>query len=547
MTRDKDRSPHGKSRYLNERAVSEVIGSILVFGLVVALISTVQLQAIPDANSEVEFEHSQSVQSDFANVEVAIAETVETGRAQEVSYQLGVSYPPRLVFYNPPSVRGSMRTTSAPDIEIRNIDTGDSPQQYLNDKTNPNFLSLPTRTLAYTVDYNEQPAFEIIREPAASYEQQSGGTNIRRTVRVQGQTISIVAVGGDMQVGAVTAENIETEPISTPDASYSFSAAGGSPITIRVPTRLGLSASEWEQQFSQQLVSNGGNIQDVRLDSAPGDYQYLVLELQTGKEYDIRLSKVGFGTVSDTEPQYIVPVESEFGTATIEVRDKYNNPVSGVEVDYSVQGASRSGTVTTGPDGQASIEQTSGGDSVVFEKDFDGSGLDSFEEAEAVFNDDIVLTDATGFSGQSKFNITVNNPGNSREIVSVQVHHITEYDTANTATIDNDSSDLDAVPPDIEVEDFTSTLIRDGPNEVTAIAIGSTNQPLSAAAVENGAPQSLTPVLLPAGTSSIEFQTSSSYAFNTGPEDALAARVTLYFDDGSKETFDVVLQASDDS
>ena len=49
----------------DERGVSEVLGAILVFGILVVLLATIQTQAIPAANEQVEFNHNQEVQSDL--------------------------------------------------------------------------------------------------------------------------------------------------------------------------------------------------------------------------------------------------------------------------------------------------------------------------------------------------------------------------------------------------------------------------------------------------------------------------------------------------
>ncbi|MEF8831591.1 MAG: hypothetical protein V5A23_08670 [Halobacteriales archaeon] len=49
----------------DDRAVSEVIGAVLVFALLVTTLSIYQVMAIPGQNASVEYKHSQAVVDDF--------------------------------------------------------------------------------------------------------------------------------------------------------------------------------------------------------------------------------------------------------------------------------------------------------------------------------------------------------------------------------------------------------------------------------------------------------------------------------------------------
>jgi hypothetical protein len=522
-----------------DRGVSEVIGSILVFGLVVMLMAIIQVQAVPNSNAGVEFEHSDEVRSDFSNLEVAIDDTIATDSTKSAKIKLGVDYPTQMWFYNPPPVNGRLSTADSPNIQIEHIESESSPGIYLENKPNPNRVELSTKSLDYTIKYNEQPAFSIRYEPAASYDQQEDGSVVRRTVHVDGQTISMVAIGGEFNEDGISAESIRTKPLSTPNESYTFTGTPTDPLTVRFPTRLDLSVSEWEDHFSEELVTNGGSIQSISTSGAPGDYEYVVLEFQAGKKYDLQMAKVGFGTGGETEAEYMVPVESGNGKAVVEVRDKYNNPVSGVDIDYDVNGASRSGTRTTGPNGRIEIERTSGGTSVEFKKDFDGTGFDPYDSATSYFTDNIVLIDAIGKNSGDEFDIAVRNPGSPRQIESVQVHHLTAYDGVIAAAAG--TSNLQA------------TRVEDGPDQIDEVSVGGTSRSFSGNPEENGIPQPVnSPVTLPSGTSTLTFSlpSGSSYPYSSGgaiANDAFGARVTLFFDDGSTKTFDVMLHPNDDS
>lgn len=357
----------------DSRGVSEVIGSILVFGLVVALVSLLQVQAIPNANEEVEFEHSNRVTNDMADLRVAISESVDTGRTKEANVKLGADYPPRLLFFNPPSSTGRLRTSDAATIRIANADGEGNLGNYL--ATDP---QLSTRSLNYTVNYNElENSPERVREATVSYEAVDDDVLVKDSTFIDGREVSLVAIGGEYSEEGVQAETVTTKPLSSPAKSYEISDTG-SRITLDIPTNL--PEEQWSEILEGEYASGAttlggvtpsgnGFVMRATYDDTTTP-NTLTVELKQGEQYTLRMGKVGFGTGGDPEPTYIIPVEDNDPTvATIEVRDGFNNPVSGVVVD--IEGTSD--TVTTGPNGRASYRPSSGL-LVTFRKDFDGSG-----------------------------------------------------------------------------------------------------------------------------------------------------------------------------
>jgi hypothetical protein len=180
--------------------------------------------------------------------------------------------------------------------------------------------------------------------------------------------------------------------------------------------------------------------------------------------------------------------------------------------------------------------------SVTFSEDLDGqNGVEPrLEERVAYFTNDIITINARGFDGLDEFELGVENNGPTRRIDEVEVHHITSHNT-KIAVVAGTS--------------LTATELVDGPNQVEEIEVSnggsSTTSNLNNPAVENRRPQAtLSSISLPGdgATSTITFQLDSGYQYtDTNGEDALSARITLYFDDGTKKTFDVMLQSSDDS
>lgn len=92
------------------RGVSEVLGAVLVFGLVVALIAVIQIHGIPPANEQVELNHNQEVDDDFAELHSGLL-NAGAGESYTATVTLGTTYPNRFLFINPPAPQGSLRTS----------------------------------------------------------------------------------------------------------------------------------------------------------------------------------------------------------------------------------------------------------------------------------------------------------------------------------------------------------------------------------------------------------------------------------------------------
>jgi len=83
-----------------DRGVSEVVGFILVFGMLVIAFTVYQGIVVPDQNRQVEFQHNQQVQRQLQDLRNAIVTTAATGSGQAVSVTLGATYPRRTIAQN---------------------------------------------------------------------------------------------------------------------------------------------------------------------------------------------------------------------------------------------------------------------------------------------------------------------------------------------------------------------------------------------------------------------------------------------------------------
>lgn len=359
----------------DDRAVSEVIGAILVFGLLIALLAIVQTQAVPATNEKVEFEHSQRVQTDMSEMQEAIALTAAQGRSQSPSIELGLTYPARLVFFNPSPVYGQLRTNSSANVTLANVNSTEGVNLLYTGNPGKEY-NYTTRPVEYRAGYHrfaDEPT--IVREVGTLYERYPEGTRVQSGSFVNGKQITLVTVNGSLQENSLSTASVETVPLSAPARTVAVRNETGENLEITVPTQL--DNGTWTQVLRPQYDQNGGHIVDQSYtESSP--YNRLTITLERGVTYKLRTARVGLGSKLDEPgPAYLTTISGDDESVvdngvlkvTVEVRDRLNNPVAGKKVNLSIV-ESASGpvngsfdpssketttTVTTAADGRATV------------------------------------------------------------------------------------------------------------------------------------------------------------------------------------------------
>lgn len=360
----------------DERGVSEVLGAMLVFGLVLALLALVQISAVPAANQQIEFEHSQRVAGDFQLLDSAIDGAAFDGSRSTTPLELGTRYPVRLFLLNPGPVSGDIRT-SASEVRLSGFDAvNDETRDYLTG-------SLPafeTRSVAYRANYNEYAnAPRIGYEGGVLYEryaEDAGGRDVLtdRGALVSGRRITITTLTGNLSTQQVDELSLDAVPVSSATRPVSVTTTGGATISVRTA----LSESTWKTDVLASEYDPDGNqedryVSDIKCTSGADEDDpcngELVITFEAGT-YNLRMAKVGLGSGFDEEPPYYLTtvegdgssiLETQSQQLTVEVHDRYNNPVSGVAVPFETTGGefevsgSGSATVTTDESGRASV------------------------------------------------------------------------------------------------------------------------------------------------------------------------------------------------
>lgn len=411
-----------------------MLGSVLVFGLVLALIVVLQTTAIPQANAQIEFKHSERVQGDMSRLAETTSRVATTGSSSSVEVKTGVQYPTRVIFLNPPPVSGSVSTSTLGDVSLQNVEaTNGETNDYISSSS---FDTFETNSIEYSADYNEYSgAPETVYEGGVLYNSYDNGefTVADRGNVVSGNRINLLLVDGQFFQSKVGSTSISVDPLSAPSRTVSVTGESGNNIIITVPTKL--DASTWRNDILE------GEPNVVTVNSPSSDTIEIVLD--GSKTYELRMAELGVGSDTDApETRYVTTVkggkdsvlDSGSQELVIEVRDELNNPASGVDIPLKADDGTfeETGTdeitVTTDEDGRASVtylpnDVTTGttqnldvqvGGSLDLDNngnpDFDPNGdgtTQSFEEAEFEIT---VIDPNAGSAGDPGANINPNDP-----------------------------------------------------------------------------------------------------------------------------------------
>lgn len=340
----------------DDRGQSVQVGAILLFGILIILLATFQATVIPEQNAAVEFDHSRAVQSDMQDLRNGLLRA-GSGDAVPTRVKLGTTYPNRLFFINPPPASGRLRTVGHEEPAM-NVTIGNASgnvtvgSDYENAReywaTVPGAGVYNTSGIEYVPDYARYDgAPTTVYGNSVLFNTFDNGANRTLTGQrlVQGNTIDLLALRGDLRATGVGTETVEVTTLSGQARTVTVESTAANPLYVNVTSRL--SAEVWNENL---LGGNAGANDAGTVTISDDTYHRISIELDPGT-YRLRAGAVGVGAVSDverenaTEAAYMVvtdgyePVANgSNGTLTVEVRDRFNNPVTGATVNASADG-----------------------------------------------------------------------------------------------------------------------------------------------------------------------------------------------------------------
>ncbi|WP_424018195.1 hypothetical protein ACOZ4N_01710 [Halorientalis pallida] len=326
----------------DERAQSIQIGAVLLFGALILAFASYQAFIVPEQNRNVEFSHNQQVQQQLQELRNGIVSITGDGDGRSVTIPLGTTYPDRAVAVNPGPVTGTLRTVGTTDdgvnASIANATTGGETGDFWNGTTR----NLTTGALAYEPNYNVlDSAGTTWYENSVLYSRYREGVQPATGQRlISGSRLTLVALNGSLSVTRSGAATVDVGALSASTRRVAVTNTTGERVVVTVPTRL--NQSTWETLLEPERVAQGGHVAAVDVVSGPGEFRELRLGLEQDVTYQLQLARAGVGTRTQRpEASYLTTVSgdgesvAEAGSqrVVVEVRDRFNNPVSGVRVD----------------------------------------------------------------------------------------------------------------------------------------------------------------------------------------------------------------------
>jgi len=319
------------------------IGAVLLFGILIISFATYQAFVVPNQNKKVEFSHNKEVQTQLQDLRNAIVSATGTNNARSVTVSLGTEYPSRVVALNPSTPMGTLRTEATTDpainVTLDNVQSTGETRDFWNGSTR----SVLTGGIVYQPGYREYTS-----APTTAYENTVLYNVFRnQTLSVTGQRLisgsrlTIVTVNGTLSKTQPGSVSVDLQPVSASTRQIPIEAESASdPINLTLPTKL--DKSQWDQLLDGEFTDQGGHVEALTPEAlANSEYDLVHIELETGVTYRLEMSRVSLGTnVGDPGAAYVTDVKGDGAnvpegtnrTVTVEVRDRFNNPVHGVLV-----------------------------------------------------------------------------------------------------------------------------------------------------------------------------------------------------------------------
>jgi hypothetical protein len=377
------------------RAQAIQVGAILLFALLVLGISIYQATVVPQQNARVEFNAYQEATDDMVSVRDDVVTAATEGTAASTTVETGATYPARSIFVNPGTPSGTVSTASAPNVTLSGVRPVDSEARNTRAFWNDTSGSYETSRVTFTPSYNEFDGSSVALAGQSVYRLPEGRVlPISTGSTISGNRITLVTLHGDLGASGRSVP-LTADPVSTATRTVVVTGTGTT-FDVTVPTPV--PASAWNDTVAPDVVANP----NVVTTTPVGD-DGVQITFNGSRRYELRLAAVELRAQSDSsvtqqpDGSYLLGLTGNETIGTngtspiaVEVRDRYNNPVSGTDVTFDVvdgdatfAGGGTSRTVTTDGSGRAPVALRPGGSgsvTVEAKRDLNGNGtVESYE------------------------------------------------------------------------------------------------------------------------------------------------------------------------
>jgi hypothetical protein len=341
--------------------VAAVVGFLLIFSFLIMAAAQYQTTVIPAQEENKEINHSREVRGQMNGIQSAIRGSANSDELRTQEVQLGTQYEFQMIFgiipaIHQPDPSGELEYTAADGPNETIVIDGAEGQRGASEYWSGNtigYVNDDSGWLTYEPNYNHyQDAPTTVYENGLIYDEypDDDGDDIPERVfrsdqnLVTNRNITITSLGGDVDVQGVTSRTLEAHPVSAPRTRIAAEAPNG--LTIVIPTKL--TADEWRTLLEEQneLTPDGYVTNVSNVGSATDDQDAVSISFVGNETYTLGLARVFVTTrlsetaIPATSREYIAWNEDnviirERSKARIDaqVRDKYNNPIPGIDIE----------------------------------------------------------------------------------------------------------------------------------------------------------------------------------------------------------------------
>lgn len=311
---------------LDNRAVSEVIGFVLIFGILVVSFSMYQAVMVPNQNEATEFTHQQEVENDLKEFHSELHQAADSvlqpiNSDRFLTLNLGTNYQNRIIAVNPPPIQGEFKSTQTENITI------------IYDDNSQN--QIETEFLTYNARYNELPRDIIKYENSHLYRESTNIVNIEK--------FNLYRTNDILRIIGLQSDNYQNRGVQSsslrllPDDSVNV--INKSINQVRIPTML--SEQEWNNTYENtdyEYVENTNETNEVIFE--PEIVEALSVGIETRGKNSVL---AGEGIVPPDDDDPIDPIDPEppeepntLSIDTFELTDTSNPVFARVDVDWAV-------------------------------------------------------------------------------------------------------------------------------------------------------------------------------------------------------------------
>jgi len=260
------------------RAVSAVIGFILIFGILILLLTTYQAAIVPQQNAQTEFEHFEDNRNEMIQLRNAISTAGQSDVSQFPSVKLGTNYQTRLLTINPAPPAGTLQTSESYNITI-------------SDGTNDP-VEIPTRFLEYQPGYNEISVGSTWYENSVLYLDERGTSSTviieEQNLITDGEKLKLTALQNRFSQSGTSRTTLELYP--TRSSEKELEELEGE-LIVEIPTRL-TDSDHWEI-LNETLDENTAVRSNGVDENNEIDDGVFYLELEVDNQSVLELNTVG--------------------------------------------------------------------------------------------------------------------------------------------------------------------------------------------------------------------------------------------------------------